>query len=201
MNQFAISKQYSPGNTDTITAVQPATLLSGKMWVALFPGLKTLDALSSPFKELVTAFINAMLEASVNIRISATLRPPQRAYLMHFSFLIAKGQQDPKTVPPMAGVNIEWFHGNIQDSVNAAKEMVAAYGIATSTTPPALQSNHIAGNAVDMTITGFEGKQIKKQDGTKVTVNSFDDLIQLGESYKVFHKLPDDKPHWSLTGR
>ena len=197
---FTISRQFFPDDNSG-AAVQPAKLLSGKIWVTLFPGLKTLEALSTPFKESATAFINAMLESGVNVKISATLRPPQRAYLMHFSFLIAKGKQDPRTVPPKADVNIEWFHGNIPDSVRAAKEMVAAYGIATSTTAPALQSNHIAGNAVDMTITGFAGKQIKSADGTKVTVNSFNDLIKVGESYKVFHKLPDDKPHWSVTGR
>ena len=198
---FTIFKQLFPDDNSGGATVQPAKLLSGKMWVKLFPGLKTLEALTSPFKESATAFINAMLESSVNVKISATLRPPQRAYLMHFSFLIAKGRQDPRTVPPKADVNIEWFHGNLPDSVRAAKEMVAAYGIATSTTAPALQSNHIAGNAVDMTITDFEGKQIKRADGTKVTVNSFNDLIRVGESYKVFHKLPDDRPHWSITGK
>lgn len=197
---FMISRYLIP-DSGAGSPVQPAKILSGKVWVSLFPGLKTLDVLTSPFRESVTAFINAMTDASVNVRISATLRPPQRAYLMHFSFLIAKGSQDPRTVPPMNDVHIEWFHGNIPDSVKAAKEMVAAYGIATSTTAPALQSNHIAGNAVDMTITGFTGKQIKRQDGTRVTVNTFDDLIKVGETYKVFHKLPDDKPHWSVTGR
>ena len=79
----------------------------------------------------------------------------------------------------------------IADSVKAAKEMVAAFGIDTSTTAHALQSNHIAGNAVDMTITNFEGKNIRKSDGTFITVNTFNDLIIVEGMYKDFHKLPD----------
>src|SRR5882762_2206979 len=136
---FTITKQFFPDDAAGIP-VQPAKMLSGKVWVSLFPGLKTLEALTSPFKELATAFINAMKEAAVDVKINATLRPPQRAFLMHFSFLIAKGLQDPRTVPPKTDVHIEWFHGNVPDSVRAAKEMVAAYGIATSKTAPALQS-------------------------------------------------------------
>src|SRR5882762_886552 len=98
---FTITKQFFPGD-DAGIEVLPAKMLSAKVWVSLFPGLKTLEALTSPFKELATAFINAMQDAAVNVKISATLRPPQRAFLMHFSFLIAKGQQDPRTVPPKA---------------------------------------------------------------------------------------------------
>ena len=200
MNQFSGSMKLSP-DADPGAAMQPAKLLSGKIWVSMFPGLKTLDVLTSPFKENISAFIRAMQDSSVGVNITATLRPPQRAYLMHFSFLIAKGRQDPASVPPMKDVHIEWFHGNTTDSVKAAKEMVASYGIATSTTAPALQSNHIAGNAVDMRISSFAGKEIKKANGSKTIVNSFDDLIKVGETYSVFHKLPDDMPHWSVTGR
>lgn len=194
-------KQFSPDSNPGATTIKPAKLLSGKVWVTLFPGLKTLEALISPFKENASAFISAMQNAGMKVVINATLRPPQRAHLMHFSFLIAKKIQDPKSVPTMEGVNIEWFHGNIADSVKAAQEMVSGYAIATSTTAPALQSNHIAGKAVDMTIKGLAGKKIKKKDGTSVIVNSFDDLIKVGETYKVLHRLPDDKPHWSVTGK
>ena len=199
---FTTTKQLSPTNA-TGNGVQPAKILSGPIWVTMFPGLKTLDALTPPFRQMATAFIDAMNAASMTVKISATLRPPQRAFLMHYSFLIALGQQDPKTVPVKPDVNIQWFHGNVPDSVKAAKEMVAAFGIATtkSKIAPALNSNHIAGNAVDMTITGFAGKKIKRADGTVVTVNTFDDLIKVGETYKVFHKLPGDKPHWSTTGK
>lgn len=200
MNSLLSNKQFAPDDGPAST-IQPAKLLSGKIWTKFFPKVNTLEALVSPFKESATAFIQAMQAASVNVKITATLRPPQRTYLMHFSFLIAKGKQDPNTVPPKADVNIEWDHGNLATSIKAAKEMVAAYGIATSTTAPALQSNHIAGKAIDMTITNFKGKKIKRSDGTSVTVNSFDDLIKVGESYQVFHKLPDDLPHWSVTGK
>ncbi|ADB36960.1 hypothetical protein [Spirosoma linguale] len=183
-----------------LTAVAPK-LLSGKIWVAMFPTSKSLEALSSPFRENIKAFINALKRAGATVSVSATLRPPQRAYLMHFSFLIAHSKQDPRNVPSMNDVNIEWFHGNIEDSIKAAKEMVNAYGIATTKTPPALMSNHISGNAIDMTISEFNGKEIAKQDGAFITVNVFNDLRTIGASYNVFNKIADDLPHWSTTGK
>lgn len=183
-----------------LTAVAPK-LLSGRVWVAMFPTSKSLETLSPPFRENIKAFISALKTAGATVNVSATLRPPQRAYLMHFSFLIARSRQDPRNVPLMNDVNIEWFHGNMADSIKAAKEMVTAYGIATNTTPPALMSNHISGNAVDMTISEFVGKKIEKRNGSLVTVNVFNDLRTIGASYNVFNKIADDLPHWSTTGK
>lgn len=183
-----------------LTTVAPK-LLSGKIWVAMFPTSKSLEALSSPFRENIKAFINAVKAAGATVNISATLRPPQRAYLMHFSFLIARSTQDPRNVPSMNDVNIEWFHGNLTDSIKAAKEMVNAYSIATTNTPPALMSNHISGNAVDMKISEFTGKKIAKQNEELITVNIFNDLRTIGASYNVFNRIADDLPHWSTTGK
>jgi hypothetical protein len=65
----------------------------------MFPGLKTQDVFTSLFKKSATTFINPMLEAFINVKISAPLRSPQRALLKHFSFLIAKGLQELNTIP------------------------------------------------------------------------------------------------------
>jgi hypothetical protein len=81
---------------------------------------------------------------------------------------------------------MKWLHGNTTNSAKDTKEMAAAFGIAIFTTAPALQSNHIADYAVDMTITCFAGNQIKRSDGTRVIVNTTDDLLKAGKLIKYF---------------
>lgn len=71
---------------------------------------------------------------------------------------------------------------------------------------PALTSNHIAGQAVDMDITWTGEIKVKKKDGTAVAVpfqanpNLNTKLRQVGESYGV-KKLTSDAPHWSYNGK
>src|SRR5258706_10945177 len=139
--------------------------LSGKIWVSRFPTQRTINALNSPFKENAQKFVDALKAATVNVKISATLRPPERAYLMHFSFKIAMEHTDAHTVPPKPGVDILWVHPTNAASVAAAKEMVSAYGIVRE---PSLTSHHISGFAIDMTLTDFVAKDIIKADGPVV---------------------------------
>ena len=172
-------------------------ILSGATWVTKFPDRKNLQDLVSPFKENTIKFIDAMITATANVTINSVLRPRERAYLMHWSFRIANNHESAQNVPAMAGVDIEWWHRNQPDSETAAADMVEGYGIVRL---PALTSNHTKGLAVDMNINDFLSKKIKKADGTMLTTNTFDDLIKVGESFNVFHKVPDDKPHWSADG-
>lgn len=81
--------------------------LSGPAWIAQFPGSKRVDDLVEPFRTHVESFLTALRDAGAEVEIAATLRPPQRAYLMHHSFLVAKGQMEPDAVPAMAGVDID----------------------------------------------------------------------------------------------
>ncbi len=104
---------------------------------------------------------------------------------------------NPASVPPMAGVDIEWVHGSLGKSVGAAKEMVSAYKVVKE---PSLTSNHISGLAIDMTLTDYVTKEVKLANGTMQKIASFEDLITVGKTYKVFHKVPHDLPHWSITG-
>jgi len=171
--------------------------LSGKIWVNRFPTERSIDALTPPFRESVQKFVDALKAGKVKVSIADTLRPPERAYLMHFSFEIAMGRQDPKTVPSRDGVDIIWAHNTHENSVAAAKEMVSAYKIRKE---PSLTSNHIKGLAIDMTLDDFAARDIKKADGTTVRIANFDDLISVGETYNVFHKVPNDLPHWSFDG-
>ena len=182
--------------------------LSGPAWVSQFPNSTDVDDLTPAFGDGVKKFIAAVRAGGATVAIANTLRPPERAYLMHFSFAIAREGLDPNSVPPRAGVDIQWVHPDApgipsaKASKDAAEAMVKKYGIVFK---PALNSRHTEGNAIDMTIAWTGDLVIKKADGTSVTVTSAPrdggngSLQKVGESYGVI-KLPTDPPHWSTDG-
>ena len=109
---------------------------------------------------------------------------------------------------PVAGVDIEWDHGDAAESKAGAQEMVDGFGLAVppeSNVAPSLASNHIAGKAIDMDITWTGDLKVKKKDGTIVRVpfmanpNLNTKLHVVGESYGV-KKPRTDAPHWSSDG-
>lgn len=182
--------------------------LSSSDWVGKFPTSVDLDDLAAPFKDNAKAFIAAMLAAGASIKISATYRPRERAYLMYYAFRIAREGMDPTTVPPMSGVDIDWVHRdakgkiNIAASRNAAEDMVNGYDIVYR---PALRSNHTRRLAVDMTISWDGTLAVKNKRGRVVQIAGTPksglnhDLIVVGASYGVL-KLISDPPHWSSDG-
>jgi D-alanyl-D-alanine dipeptidase len=182
--------------------------LSGRSWVSQFPNSASVDDLVEPFRANVKNFLAALQAAGATVSISATLRPPERAYLMHFSYKIAKGGLDPSSVPAKAGVGINWVwtdakgKPDVAASRKAANEMVAAYGIVYA---PALTSRHSEGKAIDVDISWTGALTIVKADKSSVTIKSDpktggnSDLQAVGAGYGVI-KLATDPPHWSSDG-
>ena len=185
-----------------------AKTLSGASWVQKFPNSTSLDDLVDPFKGKAKQFVAALQKAGATVDISSTLRPKERAYLMHWSFKISGGL-DPEKVPEMKGVDIEWVHRddkgkkNTAASKTAADMMVSGYDIAFE---PALTSRHTEGKAIDMdiswaakelTITDGAGKSVTIKSGNKDGSNT--GLQTVGKSYGVI-KLGSDPPHWSSDG-
>lgn len=182
-------------------AAEIAGELSGPQWVARFPTSHSIFDLKPPFQARMAAFFNALTAAGATIKISATVRPAERAYLMHWSFKIANKGQDPQTVPPMAGVNINWWHGDPNSSRDAARQMVSGYGIVHA---PALNSLHTQGLAIDMTIGWTGTLSIKDAQGQVRAIGAPNNgsnpaLHQVGKTYGVI-KLVSDPPHWSVNG-
>ena len=181
---------------------------SGVQWVSRFPTSKSTATLAADFRPRCEAFLKALRDAGASVTINATLRPPERAYLMHFSFLINAGEIRPKDVPPKDGVNIDWVHKrpngtiDLSASVAAAATMVDRYGIAHR---PSLSSLHILGQAIDMNVSWSGGLAIRRKNGTVTNITSLPrtglnhDLWGVGATYGV-HKLATDKPHWSING-
>lgn len=185
---------------------------SGSFWVgwanANAKNSKSVEDLTEPFRSNAKEFIAALKAAGANVEVTATLRHPNRAYLFHWSWLIAVGGTKASAAGPIAGVPIQWDHGNATASKKGAREMVNGFGLAVppnSVNAPSLTSRHIAGEAVDMEITWSGNLAVKMKDGTvasvpfKSSANANTKLHKVGASYGVF-KLKTDEPHWSING-
>jgi hypothetical protein len=194
--------------------------VSGKDWVKKFPTSESIDDLSPGFRDKVQGFVDALKEAKATISVNATRRPKQRAYMMHFSWLIAKKQIAPADATPFKpaegeeGVDIQWVHKKANGSADVAasragaQEMVDGFEIGGGKVAPALNSNHIRGTAIDMTVSWSGTLSIKTKSGKTVAISSTPrssvnpDLIAVAKTYGVIHFSPPakDPPHWSLTG-
>jgi hypothetical protein len=196
----------------TKTDDQAVATYSGAAWVDWAdknaPNSNSLDKLVEPFQSNVKAFIGALEAAGAKVKVKATLRHANRAYLFHWSWLIALKKVKPKNASPKSGVPIIWDHGHDADSVAAAWEMVHGFGLAVppnSLVAPALSSVHIRGEAIDMDIKWTGAIQVKNKDGTTATVqfnanpNLNTKLHAVGATYGV-KRLVTDKPHWSING-
>lgn len=174
-----------------------ALIASGAPWCLQFPTSTSLADLVPPFRSAALAFVQSLRTAGASVSIAATYRPPERAYLMHWSCMIGGGGQDPAAVPSMHGVSIDWTHGgNIAAARAAAREMMQGYEIKF---PAALVSRHTQGLAIDMSIA-FQGSiSVRDKSGELKNVAAQVDLYSIGASYGV-HKLIVDLPHWSSDG-
>ena len=179
-----------------------------------FPWQYFLRDLRGSFRAKVEAFVDALRAAGASVTVAATYRPSQRAYLMHWSWLIVKRDLDPATVPPMDGVDINWMHEGADGkysrtaSVAAAREMVNGFNMQSLGVAPALQSRHTAGCGIDMhirwtgtlTIADRDGKVIKIESSPRSGMNK--QLHRVGATYGVlkYNRTGRDEPHWSDNG-
>jgi len=173
---------------------------SGAAWCSRFPGSRSPDDLTEPFRTRAKAFLAALAAATPPARVSvaATLRPPERAYLMHWAWSIAHNLVQPQNVPTKDGVDIDWDHPG---AVAAAQAMVAGYGMLFIA---ALQSRHTEGEAIDMDITWDGTLEVRDQNGNPHQIgaprnNSNAVLQRVAHSFGVI-KLASDEPHWSIDG-
>jgi hypothetical protein len=224
--------ESTPGTTTTPTPSSSRDnninthQLSGAHWVDQFPGSNSISDLVSPFKENVQDFVNALREAGATVTESATLRPQNRALLMHYCWRIANRGFNPQNVPTIPGVDIIWVHkdtnGNYSRelSIQAARNMASAYKISPDLdTAPATTSRHISGLAIDMNIRWENLNNdtriyIKNKSGQTIEVeranknrtynaNLDPTIIEVGRTYGVikFHIPEKDPVHWSNDGR
>jgi hypothetical protein len=155
-------------------------------------------------------------------KVNNTFRPAQRAYLMHYCWLISRSKIDPADVPayqPIGDqrdpVDIDWVHrdakGNpdIAASWRASLEMVNGFNMAGLRVAPALDSNHVRRQAIDMDISWHGDMDILNANGNTIRIETLPRdgtnrrLIEVGATYGVYHlrNVDADRPHWSYDGR
>ena len=184
--------------------------LSGAHWVSRFLGSNQTCDLDPAFRIAVEGFLAALAAAGARINISSTLRPKERAYLMHWAHQVCRNGVAPSRVPAMAGVPIQWVHPTSAGSVSAAAAMAAAFGIGhlCAGVCPALNTLHATGEAIDMGIDWSGTLTIRRKDGALARIASAPrtgmnpQLHAVGLGYGVvkFVGGDKDKPHWSTTG-
>lgn len=183
--------------------------LSGAAWwranQSKYPNSNNVDTLAPGFRSRVEDFLASLRHAGATIVIRSTRRDATRAYLMHYSWRVANGEIEPKDVPPRSGVKLEWDHGDDEKSRQGAEEMVRLFGMAHVA---ALNSNHIRGEAIDMTITWKDTLILTKPAPLLARIESRPrtgqgnrELHELGASVFGVKKLRSDPPHWSSNGK
>lgn len=197
----------TPTTDQTPAVAEISNELSGVQWVARFPGSVSTSDLTSTFGSATDNFIAAMEQAGAAVTNRFTFRPPERAYLMHWSWKIVRGT-DPSSVPTMSGVNIEWVHATNNASTQAAQAMVNGFQLQNLQVAPSLTSRHTQGKAIDMSISWSGNLSIVNSSGEVVLISTAPRtgmnlrLQAVGASYGVIKFLGGDadKPHWSTDG-
>lgn len=163
----------------------------------------SLDATWGPKAE---KFVTGLRGSGATVNITAGLRHPKRAMLMHYAWTVSKGQATPETANTACqaeGININWDHGDLTRSKAAAAELSAIFSLRAK---PSLTSNHIRGKAIDCNITNVPAKVTvdgtEYDSGPKGTgVYDEDKVDHVGKAVGVIWYGAGDYVHWSHTGR
>jgi hypothetical protein len=201
--------RLTPHTDQTPAVVEVTRELSGAQWCARFPGSAEVSQLRPSFQLPVSNFIWAMEQAGAAVKVNATYRPKERAYLMLWSWMIFKELIDPAQVPSRDGVLIEWVHATPAASRAAATDMANRYAIAgLMTRPGGEESLHCIREAIDMSISWSGALSVVGADDQAQVISSLPrngtnaELAELGAAYGVIKFIGrGDPPHWSTTGR
>ena len=202
--------QLTPHTDQTPAVVEVERELSGAQWCTRYRGSKDVSSLRPSFQLHVSDFISAIEQAGGHVVRNATFRPPERAYLMEWCWMLTHGKVEPNKVPSRDGVPINWVHPTREKCIEAAREMVHAYDMTGLRTKPAgAMSLHCVGEAIDMNVEWRGNLNIQDDHGNVIEIASDPqdgmnaELAKVGASYGVikFHGGASDRPHWSTNGK
>jgi uncharacterized protein YgiM (DUF1202 family) len=184
---------------------------SGAQWVQIanangWSNTTAFSALDPSWGPRAEAFVNALRAAGASVRITAGLRHPNRAFLMHYAWGVAHGQYTPAQANAACrgrGIDIEWDHGNAAASRAAAQALVSAFGLVHQAS---ITSNHVRGLAIDMEISGLpasismNGQTYSTRRGASGSAAAAS-VAQMGRDNGVIWFGAGDYVHWSQNGR
>jgi hypothetical protein len=194
---------------DNLKARPLARTVSGWSWMSHFPMTESVDTLDATFASNVRRFASALEEGGANAAIISTRIPPERAYLMHWAWRIAKGGYDPRQVPDMSGVYINWWHGDLEMSRRGALEMVKGYDLETAKSPPPLVSPYTQGKVVVMHVSWLDELYLKDTNGEINLIQGAPrnghnyDLAEVAKMYRLLRLVFDpltEQVHWLAGG-
>ena len=128
---------------------------------------------------------------------------------MHWAWRIVEESFDPRRVPELNGMRIAWWHGDIHASQDAARAMIEAYGIEDLKAAPPVDSPHVRGDGVDMSVSWDGIIPIRDAGGIEhvITSDAMDgvneELVAVAETYGLLYggNFHDTWLHWSADGR
>lgn len=182
---------------------------AGVIWVSRFPGSKDILDLAPPFRGDVQNLLQRLIEGRASVDVEATWRPEERAWLMHYACWVAGFtkdgqffQMESSEVPAHSNIDIDWTCGGDRSTaIEAAKQMVAAYGIVF---PASLTSNHIKRLAIDWKVRIANGATIRDAQGHPFSFSGAADQTdkRFHAIARTFGVLPlvTDPVHFSIDG-
>jgi uncharacterized protein YgiM (DUF1202 family) len=184
---------------------------SGANWVSIatasgWTNSTEFSALDPSWGPRAEAFVTGLRAAGAQVHITAGLRHPNRAFLMHYAWGVAHGQYTPAQGNAACrgrGINIEWDHGNAAASRAAAQALVNAFGLVHQAS---ITSNHVHGLAIDMEISGLpasitmNGQTYTTRRGASGAAAA-ESVVPIGRGMGVIWFGAGDRVHWSHNGR
>jgi len=183
---------------------------SGAEWVELadasgWTNSADFAALDPSWGPRAQAFVEGLRAAGAQVNVTAGLRHPNRAFLMHYAWGVAQGQYTPAQANEACrgcGINIEWDHGTAEACRAAAQALVEAFGLVHQAS---IRSNHIRGLAIDMEISDLpasitmNGQTYATQQGASGEAAARS-VAPIGRAMGVIWFGPGDVVHWSHNG-
>lgn len=190
-----ITPTYNISNTHTLGSNTPD-------WCTQhgFINGKTLDTLEGEFKTTAENVIGGIRDAGGSVNITSTLRHPARAAVMYYARYLSKTSQV-MDIFNKYGIDVN----GTQSGAIAARN---AFGIGNNAV--GLNSNHIYGHALDMTISSLPGSFAYgsttvqtggNQGGWIANARALDKALQNAgiSNFKWYGN--GDEVHWSTNGR
>jgi hypothetical protein len=183
---------------------------SGAEWVGIanangWTNSTAFSALAPSWGPSAQAFVEGLRVAGAEVHVTAGLRHPNRAFLMHYAWGVARSQYTPAQANAACrgrGIHIEWDHGATAASRAAAQALVDAFGLVHQAS---ITSNHIHGLAIDMEISNLPPR-ITMNGRTYTTLRDASgeaaarSVAPIGRAMGVNWFGPGDIVHWSHDG-